>query len=208
VLSKGHAALALYAALFLKGYITEDRLNTFCADGSSLGVHPEIVLEWVDFATGSLGHGLSYGVGAALAARLQKSSRRTFVLISDAECNEGAVWEALMFAGHHRLANLTVIVDINGQQAMGYTREVLDLAPLAEKFRAFGWDAHEIDGHNVSEILQALQSLEYSQGAPHVILARTTFGKGVSFMENQIRWHYLPLTDELFQRAMAEVDSL
>src|ERR1017187_7792404 len=149
VLSKGHAALALYGALFWKGWLTQQELSTYCGDGSLLGVHPEYGLRGVDFASGSLGHGLSLAAGAALAARLQQSPRRAFALLSDAECNEGSIWEAVMFAAHHKLSNLVAIVDLNGQQALGYTDQVLSLRPLAERWRVFGWDVHEVDGHNV-----------------------------------------------------------
>ena len=207
VLSKGHAALALYAALHLRGWLTEDELNTYCTDGSLLGVHPEHVLRGVDFSTGSLGHGLSVGAGAALGARLQGSGRRVCVLVSDAECNEGSLWEAVMFAAHHRLSNLIAIVDLNGQQALGYTREVLDLSSLADRWRAFGWDTHEIDGHNVQEIAETLGRLATDSGAPHVLVARTTFGKGVSYMESQIKWHYWPMNDEEYQQAVQEIEA-
>jgi transketolase len=206
VLSKGHAALALYAALFLKGWITEEKLNTFCGDGSPLAAHPESVLRGVDFSTGSLGQGLSMGAGAALAARLRGSTRRTFVLVSDAECNEGSLWEAVMFAAHHQLANLVAIVDLNGQQAFGYTDQVLDLSPLAERWRAFGWDVHEVDGHDVAQITQTVEQLCTTCGPPHVLIARTIFGKGVSYMENQIKWHYWPMSDEEYLQALAEVE--
>ena len=147
ILSKGHAALAVYAALFLRGELSETELNTFCSDSSLVGVHPEHSLRGIDFSTGSLGHGLSIGAGAALAARLQQSGRRVFVLVSDAECNEGSVWEAVMFAAHHQLTNLIAVVDLNGQQAFGYTDQVLSLSPLAERWRAFAWDVHDVDGH-------------------------------------------------------------
>lgn len=205
VLAKGHAALAFYCCLHLKGLISEETLSTYCGDGSALGVHPEHAFEWVDFATGSLGQGLTNGVGAALAARLQNSSRRVFVLMSDAEANEGSVWEAIMFAAHHRLANLTVLVDLNGQQALGYTKDVLDLSPLSSKFRSFGWDAYDVDGHNIEEMVRVIDNLDFQEGRPHVLVAHTTFGKGVSFMENQIKWHYLPLSDEEYEKSMAEV---
>lgn len=208
ILGKGHAALALYAALRLQDRISQKTLDSYCTDGSCLGVHPERSFEWIDFATGSLGQGLSFGVGAALAARLQESKRRVFVLISDAECNEGAVWESVMFAAQHSLANLTVIVDCNGQQAFGYTKEILDLSPLSEKFKVFGWDTHDIDGHDIEGMHQKLHCLDYVQGRPHVLVARTTFGKGVSFMENRIAWHYLPLSDEQHTLALAEVGQL
>jgi transketolase len=205
VLSKGHAALALYAALHLRGWLSEDALNRYCTDGTLLGVHPERELRGIDFSTGSLGQGMSYAAGAALAARLQGSSRRVFCLVSDAECDEGILWEAVMFAAHHQLSNFVVIVDLNGQQALGYTRDVLDLSPLAARWSAFGWDVREVDGHNVSEMNTVIHSLNTRSGPPHVLIAHTTFGKGVSFMENQIRWHYLPMTDDEFQQALQEI---
>jgi len=205
VLSKGHGALALYAALHLRGWITADQLNSYCADGTLLGVHPEHQLLGVDFSTGSLGHGLSMGAGAALAGRMHGSSRRVFVLASDAECNEGSLWEALMFAAHHRLANLIAIVDLNGQQALGYTDQVLRLSPLAAKWQAFGWDVHEVDGHNMAQFTQTIATLDTAAGPPHVLIARTVFGKGVSFMERQIKWHYWPLSDEEHGQALREI---
>jgi transketolase len=207
ILSKGHAALALYAALHLRGWITEADLDTYCGDGSLLGVHPEHGLCGVDFSTGSLGQGLPVGAGAALAARLQGSPRRVFVLVSDAECNEGSLWEAVMFAAHRDLSNLVAIVDVNGQQALGYTRQVLDLSPLAERWRAFGWSVHEVDGHDVRQMSKVLGSLSTNFGPPHAVIAHTTFGKGVSFMENQIKWHYLPMSDEEYARARHEIES-
>ena len=205
VLSKGHAALALYAALHLAGRVSRPTLETYCTDGTLLGAHPEHELTGVDFSTGSLGHGLSLGAGAALAARLQGSERRAFVLASDAELNEGSLWEAAMFAAHHRLGNLIALVDVNGQQALGYTRDVLDLAPLAERWSAFGWDVHEVDGHDVDGLAQTVEDLDTGEGAPHVLLAQTTFGKGISFMESRIEWHYWPMSDEQYAEALAEL---
>jgi transketolase len=205
VCSKGHAALAIYAALAQRGWIEADLLNTYCADATLLGVHPEHELPGIDFSTGSLGHGLSIGAGAALAARLQRSSRRVFVLVSDAECNAGALWEAVMFAAHHRLAQLVAIVDLNGQQALGYTEDVLSLAPLAARWRAFGWDVHEVDGHDVAGLAHVVAALDTVVGPPHVLVARTVFGKGVSYMEGQIKWHYLPMSDDEYRRALDEL---
>jgi transketolase len=205
VLSKGHAALALYAALFLRGWLSEAALGTYCEDGSYLGVHPEHVVPGVDFSAGSLGHGLSLGAGAALAARLQSASRRVFVLVSDAECNEGALWEAVMFAAHHRLANLVALVDLNGQQALGYTEDVLSLTPMADRWRAFGWDVHEVDGHDVEQIARAVEGLDTGTGSPHVLVARTMLGKGVSYMERQIKWHYWPMSDAEYRQALDEI---
>jgi len=208
VLSKGHAMVAVYAALFLKGWLSQDELNTYCGDGSMLGVHPEYGLRGVDFASGSLGHGLSLAAGAALAARLQQSPRRAFALLSDAECNEGSIWEAVMFAAHHKLANLIAIVDLNGQQALGYTDQVLSLKPLAERWRAFGWDVHEVDGHNVAALRDTVAGLDTTAGPPHVLIARTTFGKGVSFMEGKIKWHYWPMSDAEYRQAVREVEAM
>jgi transketolase len=207
VLSKGHAALAVYAALVLKGWLSEESLQRFCADGSTLAVHPEHATTGVDFSTGSLGHGLSIGVGAALAARLQGSSRRVFVHLSDGECNEGALWEAVMFAAHHRLPNLIAFIDLNGQQALGYTRQVLNLHPMADRWKAFGWDVHEVDGHDPERIASKINELDYKTGRPHVLIARTVFGKGVSFMQGQIKWHYWPMSDAEYAQALREVDS-
>lgn len=207
VLSKGHAALALYAALELTGHVPVGTTDTYCADESLLGVHPECDLDGVDFCTGSLGHGLSIAAGAALAARLEASTRRVFVVLSDAELNEGSVWEAAMFAAHHGLANLVVILDLNGQQAMGYTKDVLDLSVPTQRWDAFDWDVHELDGHDTATMQATLSSLDFTAGLPHVVIARTTFGKGISFMENVIDWHYLPMTDEQYSQALGELEA-
>jgi len=206
ILSKGHAALALYSALFLRGWITEEELNSYCADASLLGVHPEHALNGVDFSIGSLGQGLSFGAGSALAARLRGSSRRVFVLVSDAECNEGALWEAVMFAAHHELSNLVAVLDLNGQQAFGYTSEVLSLSPMAERWRAFGWDAVEVDGHDVAALVEAMKG-PHNEGVrkPRVVIARTTFGKGVPYMEGQIKWHYYPMSETEYAEALEEI---
>jgi transketolase len=205
ILSKGHAALALYAALFLRGWISDDELRTFSSDGTCLGVHPEHVVTGIDFCTGSLGQGLSYGVGAALAARLQNSSRRTFVLVSDAECNEGSLWEAVMFAAHHQLSGLIAIVDLNGQQALNYTEQVINMTPMAARWQAFGWDVHDVDGHDVEQIVSVIKSLNTCSGSPHVVLAHTLLGKGVPFMERQIKWHYMPLSDDEYKLALQAI---
>jgi transketolase len=216
VLSKGHAGLALYAVLALHGYIKEDDLNTFCGDNSVFGVHPEKGAPGIDFATGSLGHGLSIATGAALAARLQLSKRRVFCLVSDAECNEGSIWEAVSFAAHHKLNNLHAVVDFNGQQALGLTREVLDASNLAERWASFGWRVSNVDGHSIPALVNALNA-ESSQ--PHVVIAKTVFGRGVSYMEEgrpftqthlpvqPINWHYLPMSDREYEIALAELEA-
>ncbi len=205
VLSKGHAALALYAALAGTGRIPEADLDEFCADGTLLGVHPESELEGVDFCTGSLGHGLSIGAGAALAARVQRSERRTYVLASDGELNEGSVWEAAMFAAHHHLDSLVAIFDINGQQALGYTKDVIDLGAAEDCFSVFGWDVQVVDGHDHELLAEALKRASARDGKPHAIMAQTTFGKGVSFMESRIEWHYLPLDQDQYRQALSEL---
>jgi len=203
VLSKGHASLAMYAALSEVGVLSADDLATFCADDSLLGVHPEHLLTGVDFSTGSLGQGLTMAVGAALAASMQQSARRVFAIVSDAECNEGSIWEAAMFAGHHRLSNLTVLVDHNHQQAFGHTVDVLDSAAMADRWRAFGWNVIEADGHDEAALVRILTSVENDR--PRVVVAETTFGKGVSYMENEIKWHYFPMSDDEYQRAMSDI---
>jgi len=207
VLSKGHAALALYACLYLRGWISEDVLKTFGTDGTLLGVHPEHRLPGIDFSTGSLGQGLSIAAGAALAARVQKLDYRVFALLSDAECNEGAVWESIMFAAHHKLSNLIVIIDLNGQQAFGHTQEVLDISPMTRRWEAFGWDVQEIDGHNGELLAETINRLDTKSGPPHVIVAKTIFGKGVSYMENKIKWHYSPMSDAEYEIAIQELEA-
>jgi transketolase len=205
VLSKGHAALALYAALHEAGHLEAAALDSYCADGSPLGCHPEHPVHGIDFSTGSLGHGLSVAAGAALAARVQRSRRRAFAVLSDAELNEGSIWEAVMFAAHHRLSNLVAIVDVNGQQALGYTRDVIDLEPLGDRFAAFGWDVHDVDGHDTEALTATLEGLDTQAGPPHMILARTTFGRGVDFMESKIEWHYWPLDEEQYAAASLQL---
>jgi transketolase len=205
ILSKGHAALAVYAALDASGRLEPGLLETYCGDESMLGGHPEHKLGGVDFSTGSLGHGLSIGAGAALGARLQESRRRVFVLLSDAECNEGSIWEAAMFAAHHGLANLVALVDANGQQALGYTKDVLDLSPLPDRWRAFGWDVHVVDGHDVGALTETIERLDTTAGPPHLLVAETVFGKGVSYMESQVKWHYWPMSDDEYTQALAEL---
>jgi transketolase len=204
ILSKGHAALALYAALALRGWIDEAQLATYCGDDSLLGVHPEHDLPGVDLSTGSLGHGLGMAVGSVLGARLNGSERRVVVLVSDAELNEGSTWEAAMFAAQHQLANLYLIVDANGQQAFGYTRDVIAIENVAERFAAFGWDARDVDGHDAAAIAAAFDQAA-GDPRPHALVARTIFGRGVSYMQNLIKWHYWPMSADEFEQAMAEI---
>jgi transketolase len=218
ILSKGHAALALYAILAFKKHIAEVDLDTFCGDDSIFGIHPERIVPGVDFSTGSLGHGLSIAAGAALAAQMQKSQRRVYCLISDGECNEGSVWEAAMFAAQHKLSNLHVIVDANGQQALGLTRDVLEASHLAGRWTSFGWRVSEVNGHSIPELVEALTA-DSASPAPHVVIAKTVFGRGVSYMEEgrpitqahlpvqAINWHYLPMSDQEYEIALAELET-
>jgi transketolase len=203
VLSKGHAALALYAALDQLGMLAPGAIDTYCDDGTQLGVHPEHSLDGVDFCTGSLGQGLSLAAGAALAAKVQRSDRHVYAILSDAELNEGSTWEAVMFAAQHKLDNLTMLIDLNGQQALGYTPEVLEISDVAGKLESFGWSADTVPGHDHEALGAALAA--DPAGRPRALVAETTFGYGVTFMESQIKWHYLPLDDDAYTAAMAEL---
>lgn len=188
ILSKGHAAAALYAVLAWKGMIARAQLATYAQKDSLLEEHPSPKLPGVEAATGSLGHGLPIGNGMALGARIQQRSHRVVVLMSDGECNEGSVWEAAMFASRHGLEQLTAIVDFNKWQATGRSREVLQLDPLAAKWTSFGWAVTELDGHDHQALHQALSHT--TPGKPQMIVAHTVKGKGVSFMEDDNNWHY------------------
>ncbi len=203
ILSKGHAALALYCVLAELGVISHDMLDTYCGDDTQLGVHPDHTLAGITFSTGSLGHGPSLGAGVALAKRIAGKPGRVFVLMSDAELNEGSVWEAVMFAGHHKLGNLTVILDNNGQQALAPTAEVINLSGVDQLVRTFGWECTRVDGHNVDALTEAFAT--HSPARPLFVIGDTVAGKGVSFMERQVKWHYLPVDDEQFAQAMDEI---
>jgi transketolase len=204
ILSKGHGCMALYAVLAERGFFPESLLNEYAQDGGRLAEHPgRRCVPGVELATGSLGHGLSVGVGLAMAARLSRRQSRVFVLMSDAECNEGSVWEAAMFAPAQRLDNLVAIVDYNKWSAMGRTEAMLE--PFVQKWRAFGWLAGEIDGHDPEAIADVLASIPSEQGRPTVIIAHTVKGKGVSFMENNLEWHYRPPDEEDLEKALREI---
>ena len=206
VMSKGHAVLAVYAALRDRGWIDDATVSSYCGDQTLTGTHPDHELPGIDFSTGSLGQGLSFGAGAALAARLSGSDRRAFVLVSDAECNEGSLWESVMFAAQHQLSNLVAIIDMNGQQALDHTERVLDLSPIERRWAAFGWRTHVVDGHDLDQLTSALSNRGASRAAPQVVVARTVFGKGVSFMEGRVRWHYMPMNDDEYREAVEQVD--
>ncbi len=206
LLSKGHACAAFYATLSECGFFPAEILDTFYQNGSLLAGHAtHDTVPGIEISTGSLGHGLSIGAGVALAARLDGKGHMVFVMLSDGECDEGSVWEPALFAPHHGLDNLVVVVDYNKMQALGHTREVLDLEPLAEKWRAFNWSVREIDGHDVAEISEAFSSLPLEAGKPSAIIAHTVKGKGVSFMENNLLWHYRSPQGEEYEAAIKEL---
>jgi len=192
ILSKGHAAPALFQILAHRGYYPESMLDTYGEDGSVFAEHPPTPshLPGIEAATGSLGHGFPMGLGMALAARIRKQQYRVFALVSDGECNEGSVWEAAMLAASQKVEHLAIIVDSNKWQATSRSEEVMGSNPLIGKWRAFGWSAYEIDGHDISELVKHLQHVPDGSGKPVAIVANTVKGKGVSFMEDDNNWHY------------------
>ncbi len=203
ILSKGHAAAALYAVLARQGVLDSSQLATYGKANSLLEEHPSPSLPGVEAATGSLGHGLPIANGIALASRIQKKSFRVFALLSDGECNEGSVWEAAMFAARHKLSNLCAIVDFNKWQATGRSQEVLALDPLADKWRAFGWAVEEVDGHDHRQLESKL--LAKPGQLPRMFIAHTVKGKGISFMEDDNNWHYRVPTREEINIARVEL---
>src|SRR6266446_3619459 len=206
ILSKGHACAALYVVLAERGFFPESWLNDFYQDGARLAGHATHVgVPGVEISTGSLGHGLPIACGMALAGKRDGRAYRVFALLSDGECDEGSVWEAALFAPHHRLDNLIVIVDYNKIQSLGTVKEVLDLEPFAPKWRAFGWAVQEIDGHDVEQIERILAAVPYEPDKPTCIIAHTVKGKGVSFMENKLLWHYRAPDNDEMARALDEL---
>jgi len=206
ILSKGHAASALYATLAERGFFPRDWLDKFAQHGSPLAEQPAPdCAPGVELATGSLGHGLPVGLGMALAGRIQKQSYRVFVTMSDGECNEGTVWEAAMFAPAQKLENVAIIIDYNKWQATGRSNEVMNLPSLREKFAAFGWSASEVDGHNIPQLVAAMSAVPNGSGQPVAIVAHTVKGKGVSFMEDDNNWHYRIPTAEEVEKAGKEL---
>jgi transketolase len=209
ILSKGHGCPALYAVYAEAGYIDPALLNTLRKLGSPLQGHPDKrMLPVLEASTGSLGQGLSIGIGAALAAKLDQQDYHTFVMVGDGEIEEGQNWEAAMFAGFHKLANLTCIVDNNRQQLDGFVKDILDPAPVAEKFRAFGWQALEVDGHDFAQVIPALEIARAGrEGKPTAVVAHTIKGKGVSFMENNPEWHGIAPKPEQVSAALKELEA-
>jgi transketolase len=206
ILSKGHGGAAVYAVLAERGFFPASWLEHYCADGSKLAGHiAHHGVPGVELSTGSLGHGLPIACGMALGARREGRPYRVWVLLSDGECDEGSNWEAILFAGHHRLDNLVALVDYNKIQSFGAVTEVLELEPLVDKWRAFGWAVRRIDGHDHEQIAEALSAVPLEAGRPSVIIADTVKGKGVSFMEGLLAWHYRPPDDHQLSQALAEV---
>jgi transketolase len=206
ILSKGHAAAILYGTLAERGYFPVEELDQYCMAGSRLTGHVTSGVPGVELSSGSLGHGLPVGCGLALAAKRDGKDYRTFVVLSDGELDEGSNWEALLFAPHHKLDNLVVIVDYNKIQSFGRVSEVLELAPLADKFRAFRWAVREIDGHDHNELRAAFDALPFEKDKPSLILAHTVKGKGISFMEDQLSWHYKSPNAEQVAQAERELE--
>jgi transketolase len=204
ILSKGHACPAIYAALAMKGFFDKSHLYTFRHVNSILQGHPDMrKTPGIDITAGSLGHGLAAGIGMALAAKLDKKNYKVYVILGDGEVQEGLVWEAFMFAGHHKLNNLIAIIDRNRWQSCDEVKCTIDIEPLVSKIRAFNWKVLEIDGHKMNEILTALS--EDKKSIPLAIIANTIKGKGVSFMEEDNSWHQKALTDEQYKIAMNEL---
>lgn len=205
LLSKGHGAAALYAALAEVGFFSISQLEDFSANGKSLSGHINHRVPGVEVSTGSLGHGLSIGCGMALALKREHPLSRIVVLLGDGDLNEGSTWESIMFAGHHKLNNLCVIVDANRIQSLGETQDILDIEPIDEKFKSNKWEALEVNGHNHDELTSISDLMQNRSDSPKVVIARTVKGKGVSFMENKLEWHYRSPSSKDLDSAIKEV---
>ncbi len=206
ILSKGHAGAGIYAALAESGFFPVEKLATHCQDGSDLSGHVSHKgIPGVEFSTGSLGHGLPVGTGMAYGASLDGRQHRVYVLLSDGECDEGSNWEAILFAAHFKLRNLLAVVDYNKIQSLGTVAETIALEPFADKWNSFGWEVREVDGHD-HQALKTVLSAPSSSGRPVCVIAHTIKGKGVSFMENTVLWHYRTATGEEYERALRELE--
>ncbi|MFH0863467.1 MAG: transketolase [Candidatus Gottesmanbacteria bacterium] len=206
IFSKGHAASALYATLAQRGFFSKRMLKTYFANGSKMPGHPvKNCVPGIEVSTGSLGHGLSMGLGIALSAKLDRQKYKTYVIMSEGDCDEGSTWEAAMMASHLYLDNLIAIIDYNKIQAFGKSTEVLNLEPLKDKWQAFGWGVREIDGHNYQEIEKVMKSVPFKKGKPNLIIAHTIKGKGISFMEDKLEWHYRYPDQLQLEKALAEL---
>jgi transketolase len=208
IVSKGHAAAVTYAAIAEAGFMPKERLAEYARNGGQLYGHvTNVGVPGVEFSSGSLGHGLPVGAGMALVGKRSGAAWRVFVVMSDGELDEGSNWEAILFAGHHQLDNLTIVIDYNKIQSLDWVEKTLKLEPLAEKFRAFGWSVREVDGHDVTELSSALGAVPLETGRPNAVIAHTVKGKGVSWMEGKVLWHYRPPTPDELVTALAEVEA-
>ena len=206
ILSKGHAGLSLYVALFLKGFISKAELDSYCDHhGTNFPAHPKHWIKGVEYSSGSLGQGITFAVGEALAAKIQKSNRKIYCLISDGEINEGSCWEAFMFANHHKLSNLCILYDNNELQALGKPSEVVENSNIEEKMTAFGFNVKTLDGHNIDEMESAISSAIKDSKKPIFINAKTISGKGISFMEGALKWHYKSMSEDEYNLALSEL---
>lgn len=207
ILSKGHAGAAIYAALAEKGFFDVDELKTHYADGSRLSGHVSHKgVPGVEFSTGSLGHGLPVGAGMALAAKKDDKDHFVYVICGDGECNEGSIWEAAQFSNHYKLNNLIAIIDHNKMQSLDFCENTISLSPFAEKWKAFGWNVIDVDGHDHNALKNAFSIAKLSEEKPTVIIANTIKGKGISFMENNILWHYRTPQGEEYDAAVKEIE--
>lgn len=206
ILSKGHCCTALYAVLALRGFFPLEELKSYGARGSRLMNHVSHKVPGIEFSTGALGHGLPFGVGKAMAAKRQRASWRTFVVLSDGEMDEGSNWEALLQAAHHQLDNLVAIIDYNKIQSLGSVAEVLNLDPLRKKIESFNWATQEIDGHDHAALRKALSATPWLPGKPSCLIAHTIKGKGVDFMESQLSWHYKSPDEGQTKSALAQLE--
>jgi transketolase len=208
VLSKGHAAPMHYSALAERGYFPADELTTLRQLDSRLQGHDSMSTPGIDFTTGSLGQGLSGGIGIALAGRLDRNDCRVYVLLGDGECDEGQTWEAAMFASHHKIDNLTAIVDYNKLQLDGWNKEVMNLMPLSPKWESFGWHTIKVNGHDTTQLLNAFDEAKKIKGKPTVVIANTTKGSGISFVEDNVEYHgkVLDFGSELYNKALDELE--
>jgi len=209
ILSKGHAVTSLYTALAYRGFFSFDVLDTYAQSGTNLAEHPILnSAPGIEATTGSLGHGLSLGLGMAIAGNIIGHNHRVFTLLGDGECNEGTVWEAALFAPAKQLDRVAVIIDYNKWQATGRSNEVMSLDPLRKKWESFGWSSYEIDGHDMKALVEVLQKVPDDSGRPVAIIAHTIKGKGISFMEDDNNWHYRIPTEEEVEKAKAELGLL
>lgn len=207
ILSKGHGCLGLYSTLYCRGYMSKEKLYTFLEAGSGLPGHPLLGgAPGVEASTGSLGHGISMSVGMAMSAKMDNKTHRIYCLVGDGECNEGIVWEAAMLAAHHKLDNLVCIVDRNGYQCDGFSKDILDLGAMDEKWRSFGWEVKVCDGHSIEELVETFDLIPFAKAKPSLVVANTVKGKGVDFMQSSAAWHYRAPEGQECESALSQLE--